>query len=311
MSTLPTSMRAALAHSPEDAADGITVETVPVPRPATGDVLVEVRAAGIVPDELSWPGTWTDRAGRDRAPSIPAHEVAGVVAAVRYGTTGFQEGDRVVGLADWHRDGGAAGYIAVEARDLARLPDEVSFTDAAALPIAGLTAWQGLFTHAGLAPGQTVLVHGAGGGTGSLAVQLAREAGARVLATGRARDAALARDLGADEFVALEDGRFEDAGPVDVVFDTIGGDVLARSASVVRPGGTLVSITAPPPELPGGTRGVVFIVEPNRDQLAQIVQRAADGRISPRVGATYPLAEARAAFHAKRSGVPGKVVITL
>ncbi|MEV5570443.1 NADP-dependent oxidoreductase [Spirillospora sp. NPDC052269] len=309
--TTEQTMRAALAHTPEKPADGITVETVPMPGPATGDVLVEVRAVGIVPDELSWPGTWADRAGRDRAPSVPGHEVAGVVAAVRYGTTGFEVGDRVVGLADWHRDGGAAEFIAIEARNLTRLPDEVSFTEAAALPISALTAWQGLFTHAGLKPGQSVLVHGAGGGTGSLIVQLAREAGARVIGTGRARDADLARELGVDEFVDLEAARFEDAGQVDVVFDTIGGDVLARSASVVRPGGVLVSITAPPPELPEGTRGVVFIVEPNSDQLAEIVARAADGRIRPRVGATYPLADTRAAFHAKESGVPGKVIITL
>ncbi|MFA1539031.1 NADP-dependent oxidoreductase [Actinomadura monticuli] len=302
-------MRAVRIHR-RGGSEGLVVEDAPRPGPATGDVVVRVHAAGLVPDELDWPGTWVDRAGRDRTPSIPAHDVAGVVAEVAYGTTGPAVGDRVFGLADWHRDGAAAEYVAVEARNLARLPDPLEFTAAAALPIAGLTAWQGLFVHGGLESGQTVVVHGGGGGTGGLAVQLARDAGAHVIATGRAHAAGVAAEMGAHAFIDLERQRFEDAvEPVDLVFDTIGGDLLARSAGAVKPGGALVSITAPPPVEPAGGRAVFFIVEPDRDQLAELAKLAASGRLRAHVGAVYPLAETREAFEAKRKGVSGKVVI--
>ncbi|TDD36400.1 NADP-dependent oxidoreductase [Actinomadura sp. KC06] len=302
-------MRAVRIHE-RGGGDGLVVEDVPLPQAATGDVVVRVRAAGIVPDELDWPGTWVDRAGRDRTPSIPAHDVAGEVAEVRYGTSGFAVGDRVFGLTDWHRDGAAAEYVAVEARNLAPMPSSLSFTDAAALPLSGLTAWQGLFVHGGLEAGQTVVVHGAGGGTGVLAVQLARQAGAHVIATGRGRAADLATKMGAHGFVDLEKQSFAEAvGPVDLVFDTIGGDLLVESAGKVKAGGALVSITAPPPVRPEGGRAAFFIVEPNRDQLAELAGRAESGELRPHVGAVYPLAEAREAFRAKSEGVPGKVVL--
>ncbi|MET9293679.1 NADP-dependent oxidoreductase [Streptomyces sp. NPDC003077] len=290
-------------------AGGLVFEEAPVPHTATGDVLVRVRAAGFVPDELSWPGTWVDRAGRDRTPSIPAHEVAGVVTEVRYGTPGFAVGDHVFGLTDWHRDGAAAEYVSVEARNLAPMPRSLDFVHAAALPLAGLTAWQGLFVHGLLRSGQTVVIHGAGGGTGSLAVQLAREAGAHVIATGRGGAAELAAELGAETFIDLERESFEDAvDRVDLVFDTIGGDLLARSAGKVKPGGALVSITAPPPVQPKGARAAFFIVEPDRAQLTELARRADAGLLRPHVGAVYPLAEAKAAFTAKR-GTLGKVVL--
>ncbi|MEV4674733.1 MULTISPECIES: NADP-dependent oxidoreductase [Actinomadura] len=304
-------MRAVRIHkSPDGDGEGLVLEDAPRPYAATGDVVVQVRAAGFVPDELDWPGTWVDRAGRDRTPSVPGHDVAGVVADVAYGTAGFAVGDRVFGLTDWHRDGAAAEYVAVEARNLAPMPASLSFTEAAALPLAGLTCWQALFVHGGLRAGQTVVVHGGGGGTGSLAVQLARDAGAHVIATGRARAAEVALRMGAHAFVDVESERFEDAvEPVDVIFDTIGGDLLARSASRIRPGGALVSITAPPPVEPPDGRAVFFIVEPDRGQLAELAERAEAGRLRAHVGAVYPLAETREAFEAKQRGVPGKVVI--
>ncbi|MFI0483411.1 NADP-dependent oxidoreductase [Actinomadura sp. 9N215] len=304
-------MRAVRIHE-RGGSGGLVVEDVAMPQAATGDVVVRVRAAGFVPDELDWPGTWVDRAGRDRTPSIPAHDVAGEVAEVGYGTAGFAVGDRVFGLTDWHRDGAAAEYVAVEARNLAPVPSSLAFTDAAALPLSGLTAWQGLFVHGGLEAGQTAVIHGAGGGTGVLAVQLARRAGARVVATGRGRAADLAAEMGAHTFVDLEKQRFEDAvGPVDLVFDTIGGDLLARSASRVRPGGALVSITAPPPVRPEDGRAVFFIVEPDRDQLSELARRAGAGELRAHVGAVYPLAETRQAFQAKNKGIPGKVVLEI
>ncbi|MFI1485301.1 NADP-dependent oxidoreductase [Streptomyces sp. NPDC020747] len=146
------------------------------PHAAENDVIVEVHAAGFTLGELDWPATWTDRAGRDRTPSVPGHELSGVVTELGYGTTGLTVGQRVFGLTDWSRNGSLAQYTAVEARNLAPLPADVDHVTAAALPISGLTAWQALFDHAHLITGQSVLIHGAAGGVGSIAVQLAREA---------------------------------------------------------------------------------------------------------------------------------------
>ncbi|WP_327139577.1 NADP-dependent oxidoreductase [Nocardia sp. NBC_01327] len=292
-------------------ADLLVLEEVPEPQHVTGDVVVGVGAASFVPDELDWPGTWTNRAGQDRTPSVPGHEVAGIVTEVHYGTTGFAVGDRVCGMTDWHRDGSMAEYVAVEARNLAPLPAALDYVQGAALPLAGLTAWQGLFDHGNLQPGQTVLVHGAAGGTGSLIVQIAKDTGAHVIATGRARSENLAKELGADRFIDLAlDPELTGVGPVDLVFDTVGGPVLEHSAAVLKPGGTLVSITAPPPVTPPDGRAVFFIVEPNRDQLRKVLHLAEIGRLRAQVGAVYPLSEAKEAFLAKRNGVPGKIVVT-
>src|ERR1700730_12116165 len=188
-----------------------------------GDVVVQVHASGFTGDELSWPSTWIDRLGRDRTPSIPGHELAGVVTALSYGTTGLTVGQRVFGLADWTRNGTLAEYVAVEARNLAPLPVGVEHAVAAGAVISGLTAWQALFDHAHLLAGQTVLIHGAAGGVGSIAVQLARQVGSGVIGTGRAADRDRALGFGVDEFADLETDRLEDAGEVDVVLDVIGG----------------------------------------------------------------------------------------
>ncbi|MFE3855185.1 NADP-dependent oxidoreductase [Streptomyces griseorubiginosus] len=287
---------------------GLSLENLPHPHASENDVILRVHAAGFTRGELDWPATWTDRAGRDRTPSVPGHEVSGVVTELGYGTTGLTVGQRVFGPADWTRDGSLAEYVAVEARNLAPLPADIDHTTAAALPISGLTAWQGLFDHARLTTGQTVLIHGAAGGVGSLAVQLAREAGARVLGTGRAADRDTVLDLGAHAFLDLEADRLEDTGQVDVVFDVIGGDVLDRSAALVRPGGTLVTIVQPPTVRPDDGRAVFFVVEPDRARLADLAQRVRDGRLRVRVGAVRPLAEAPAAFTSGQR-VPGRTII--
>lgn len=155
---------------------GMTLTERPEPEP-TNDVVVQIHASGFVPTEMAWPSTWTDRLDRGRTPSIPGHELAGVVTALGYGTTGLSVGQRVFGLTDWHRDGTLAEYAAVEARSLAPLPGDVDFTVGASLPISGLTAWQGLFQHGRLRAGQSVLAHGATGAVGTMVTQLAREAG--------------------------------------------------------------------------------------------------------------------------------------
>src|SRR5678816_4820087 len=139
---------------------GVNLVERPEPQAAINDVVVQIHASGFTGDELTWPSTWTDRVGRDRTPSIPGHELAGVVTVLGYGTTGLSIGQRVFGLTDWTRDGTLAEYAAVEARNLAPLPGDVDFTVAASLPISGLTAWQGLFEHGRLRLGQSVLVHG-------------------------------------------------------------------------------------------------------------------------------------------------------
>jgi NADPH:quinone reductase-like Zn-dependent oxidoreductase len=301
-------MRAVIVRDPDAGIDGLTLADLPHPHAAENDVIVRVHAAGFTPGELQWPGTWTDRAGRDRTPSVPGHELSGVVAELGYGTTGLTVGQRVFGLTDWTRDGSLAEYAAVEARNLAPLAADVDHTVAAALPISGLTAWQGLFDHARLATGQTALIHGAAGGVGSIAVQLAREVGARVLGTGREADRALALDLGVHEFVDLDADPLEDVGHVDVVFDVIGGDVLERSTALVRPGGTVVTIAAPPATQPDDGRAIFFVVEPDRARLADLAQRVRDGRLRPIVGAVRPLAETADAF-ARRGRIPGKTII--
>src|SRR6186713_3726946 len=231
---------------------GVKLVERPVPHAAMNDVVVQVHASGFTGDELSWPSTWTDRLGKDRTPSIPGHELAGVVTAHGYGTTGLSVGQRVFGLADWYRDGSLAEHIAMEARNLAPLPGDVDFTVGASLPISGLTAWQGLFEHGRLRAGQSVLVHGAAGAVGSMVTQLAREAGAYVIGTGRGADRQTVLDFGAKEFVDLENEVLEDIGAVDLVFDVLGGAIGKRSAGLVRVGGTLVSIVGPPQARPAG-----------------------------------------------------------
>jgi NADPH:quinone reductase-like Zn-dependent oxidoreductase len=287
---------------------GLSLTDLPYPHAAENDVVVRVHAAGFTPGELDWPATWTDRAGRDRTPSVPGHELSGVVEELGYGTTGVSVGQRVFGLADWTRDGTLAEYVAVEARNLAPLPADVDHTLAAALPISGLTAWQGLFDHARLVAGQTVLIHGVAGGVGSIAVQLAREAGARVIGTGRSADRDRASALGVDAFLDLRADTLEDVGEVDVVFDVIGGDILDRSAALVRAGGTLVTIAAPPKVRPRDGRAVFFVVEPDRARLTELVTRVRDGWLKPLVGAVRPLAEAPAAL-APATRTRGKTII--
>jgi len=301
-------MQAITVRDRDAGIQGLSLSDVPYPHAAVNDVIVRVHAAGFVPGELDWPTTWADRAGRDRTPSVPGHEVSGVVAELGYGTTGLAVGQRVFGLADWARDGSLAEYIAMEARNLAPLPAQVDHVAAAALPISGLTAWQALFDHARLTAGQTVLIHGAAGGVGSIAVQLAREAGAVVLGTGRATDRDTAIGLGVTAFLDLESDRLEEAGDVDVVFDVIGGDILDRSASLVRAGGTLVTIASPPTVLPRDGRAVFFVVEPDRVRLADLAQRVRDGRLKPIVGAVWSLANAPTEFAAGRRHA-GKTII--
>jgi len=296
-------MKAVRIHEPTGIR-GLVYEDVPDATPMSCDVLVKVAACGITHTELDWP-LWTCRAGHRRTSIIPGHEVSGVVAALGFGTAG---------LTDQFRDGAAAEYVAVEARNLAPKPRTADHVHAAAMPRAGLTAWQALFDHGKLAKGQTVVIHGAGGAVGSAAVQLARWAGAQVIGTGRSAVRSLATELGADRFIALDSDRLEDAaGQADLVFDTIGGDVLGRSPGLLRRGGTLVSVATQPPASRDGiddVRFIHFIQEPSRAQLIELARLVDEGQLRPQVGAVYPLAQAAEAFSSKAAGgVPGRTVV--
>ncbi|HWN61600.1 MAG TPA: NADP-dependent oxidoreductase [Streptosporangiaceae bacterium] len=289
---------------------GMKLVKRPEPQAAINDVIVQVHASGFVPTELEWPSTWTDRLDRDRTPSIPGHELAGVVTALGYGTTGLSVGQRVFGLADWYRDGTLAEYVAMEARNLAPLPGDVDFTVGASLPISGLTAWQGLFQHGRLQAGQSVLVHGAAGSVGTMVTQLAREFGAYVIGTGRAAGRQKALDFGAHEFVDLDNDALEDVGGVDLVFDVIGGDIQQRSAGLVRAGGTLVSVVGPTEARPADGLAVDFVVESDRAQLGEVVQRVRDGRLRTNIGNIATLDDAVAALNpAERR--KGKTIISV
>src|SRR5215469_9714204 len=287
---------------------GVRLVERPEPQAAINDVVVQIHASGFTGDELSWPSTWTDRVGRDRTPSIPGHELAGMVTALGYGTTGLSVGQRVFGLTDSHRGGTLAEYVAVEARNLAPLPGDVDFTAGASLAMPGLTAWQGLFEHGHLQAGQSVLVHGAAGAVGSMVTQLARGAGAYVIGTGRAAHRQKMLDFGAQEFVDLENDALEDVGSVDLVFDVFGGDIAKRSAGLIRAGGTLVTVTGPTEARPANGLAVDFVVVSDRAQLSEIVQRVRDGRLRTNIGNVATLGDAVAAFNPTER-INGKTII--
>ncbi len=287
---------------------GMKLMELPEPQAAINDVVVQVHASGFVNTELEWPSTWADRISRDRTPSILGHELAGVVTALGYGTTGLSIGQRVFGLSDWYRNGTLAESVAMEARNLAPLPGDVDFVVGASLPISGLTAWQGLFQHGRLQAGKSVLAHGAAGAVGSMVTQLAREAGAYVIGTGRAADRQKALDFGAHEFLDLGNDVLEDIGGVDLVFDVIGGDIQKRSAALIRAGGALVTVVAPTDIRPADGATIDFVVEADRAQLIEIVQRIRDGRLRTNIGKVSSLDDAIATFSATERRA-GKTVI--
>ena len=289
----------------------VSDEEMPTPMPGIGDVLVRVEAASYTPTELDWPSTWVDRSGRDRAPIVPGHEVSGTVTALGYGTTGWAIGDAVYGLTDWYRDGAAAEFVAVEARNLAAKPAEVSHNEAASLPLAGLTAWQGLFVHGRLGREQTVVIIGAAGGVGSLAVQLARDAGARVVGVAHAWARPFLADLGVEVFVDAEHAKGFDLDDADLLLDLVGGDLVDQCSSMLRPGG--IAVSAVDPDIAVGGVSRFFVVEPDRTQLVELALLVDAGRVRPVVGKVVDLAEATDRRLALKTGggIPGKVVIHL
>lgn len=294
--------------------DNLVYEDAPEPDPGPGEVLVRVAATAIIATELTWDLTYQTAAGAPRVFPIPGHDLSGVVTAVGPGVIAPAIGAEVYALTAFDRDGAEAEYTIALPSELAPKPHTLDHVQAAAIPLAALTAWQALFTHAGLVSGQTALIHGAAGGVGTFAVQLAHWAGARVIATASSATSDFLRELGTDEIVDYTTARFEEVvHDVDVVLDMVGGETLRRSWQVLRPGGVLVSVVSPPPaeQAPrDGVRFVWFVVTPSGGQLSQIGALIDAGHIRPIVDQVFPLAEARRAFEAGAQGhARGKIVL--
>lgn len=308
-------MRALRAHH-RGGPELLVVEDAETPVPARGEVLVAVHVAAITLTELGWDLSWQTRDGTDRTPVIPSHELSGVVTAVGGGVTGVAVGDEVYGLVDFDRNGAAAEFVAVPAAALAAKPVKASHIEAAALPLAALTAWQALVVHADVRAGERVLVHGGAGGVGVYAVQLAAALGAQVVATDLPGNEAFVRSLGAAQFLDFTSRRFDaELSGLDVVLDTVGGQTLSRSYGVLRPGGRLVTLAAPPDPADAEKHAVhamFFVVRPDHDELTRIAAMVDDGSLRPVVAGTYPLRQGRAAFEAiDGPRRPGKIVLVV
>ena len=299
-----------------DAAGGMTLAEVDIPQPVPGpgEVLVQVRAAGVIHTELGWYPTTHTKTGETRRAAVPGHEFSGVVAAMGEGVTGVDVGQEIYGMNDWFADGATAEYCLTLPGSIAAKPKSLTHIEAASVPISALTAWQGLFDRAKLQAGERVLVHGGAGAVGIFAVQLARSRGAHVIATASEHNLSFVSGLGADEVIDYRKERFEDrVGKVDIVFDTVGDETLQRSWSVLKPTGRMVTIVSDiegtdDPKL----KAAFFIVEPNRDQLTEVARMLDAGTLRTFVGATVPLEKAEEGFigsHLKSR--PGKVVVVV
>jgi NADPH:quinone reductase-like Zn-dependent oxidoreductase len=308
-----STMRAVRAHA-RGGAEQLRLEDAPKPEPRAGEALIRVHAAGITPTELEWSETWVDRQGHDRTPTIPSHDVSGVVEELGHGVTHVVAGEEVFGLIPFDHDGAAADYVAVRARDLAPKPVTLDHSRTAALPLSALTAWLAFTEQAHVLPGNHVLVHGGAGGVGAFAVQIAKVLGARVTATASAGDIEYVRSLGADVVIDYKATPFEEVvSDVDVVLDPIGGRTAEASLGVLNDGGSLISLAGPPAvTLPEGRdlSARFFIVEPERSQLIELARLVDDGTLRVEVAEVFPLEDTAAAYEYGRTGRRrGKVVV--
>jgi NADPH:quinone reductase-like Zn-dependent oxidoreductase len=309
-------MKAVRMHADFPGIEGLFVEEVPQPQPAAGEVLVKVQAAGIAPSELVWSTNWTTKIGALRSLPIPGHELSGIITGVGARLSPDLVGQAVYALTDFQRDGALAEYTLALPSELAPRPSSLDPESAAALPLSALTAWQALYEQAGLTSSHSVLVHGAAGGVGSLAVQFAHMTGAYVIATASLRDLNFVRGLGADEVIPYHPARFEKiVHHADAVLDTVGGDTLERSWVVLKKGGVLVSVASVPSPERAGThqvRAAYFIVRPDRAQLVKIGSLIEAGRVKPVLDSVYPLDQVRQAFEHAQNGHPhGKIVLKI
>jgi NADPH:quinone reductase-like Zn-dependent oxidoreductase len=293
----------------------LTLEDVEKPAPASDEVLIQVHATSVNAIE------WKIRGGMGEAfgiklPFVPGSEIAGVVEAAGEGIHHVKPGDAVFGFVDLMRSGGYAEYITAKESEIALKPANLDFPHAAALPVGALTSWQAMFDTAHLQSGQKILIHGASGGVGSLAVQLAKAKGAYVIATGSGRSAEFVKSLGADEFIDYSTTKFEEAvTDADVVFDTIGGETQNRSFQALKRGGFLVSIIAPPSEelaAKFGVQAAVLYAHPNGETLAEIAKLVEAGEVTPHLETVLPLAEIQQAHELMEHGSKrGKIVLQI
>jgi NADPH:quinone reductase-like Zn-dependent oxidoreductase len=288
-------------------------ENVPQPKPGPGEVLIRVHAAGVTPTELLWYPTTHTKTGEARTGAVPGHEFSGVVAALGEGVSGFGVGQEIYGMNDWFADGATAEFCVTQPGSIVSKPKKLTHAEAATVPISALTAWQGLFDRAKLHAGERVLVHGGSGAVGIFVVQLARSRGAHVIASASEHNLDFVSKLGADEVFDYRKQRFEErAGKVDVVFDTVGGDTVDRSWSLLKPGGRMITIAA---DAEGTTdervKQAFFIVEPNSAQLAEVANMLDAGSLRTVVGGTVPLERAAEAYSRAYKAERGKVVVTV
>jgi NADPH:quinone reductase-like Zn-dependent oxidoreductase len=287
----------------------LSVQTRPVPWPGAGEVLIKVRAAGVNP--VDW------KSALRRLGMVPGTDVSGTIDTLGEGVTGWKVGDQVLGFA--RQSGSYAEYALISVNSLARKPKSMTFEQAAGVPIAAETAYRALHETGNIERGQTVLIHGAAGGVGSSAVQIAKAAGARVIGTASSNNHDFLRSLGVDQVIDYKSQKFEDVVKnVDLVLNTADADTTARSIGVVRVGGTLVSIVGPPnPEACAAAK--IRCARPNRetgasnaDMLARVVELADAGKFKVFVEETYPLAEAAKAWEKSREGhTRGKLIIVV
>ena len=306
-------MKALRIHTAGDVAS-ISYDEVPQPQPAAGEVLVKVYASGVSPKEVGWS---TSTGQLHPLPTMLGYELSGVVTELGEGVQDLKVGDEVYGMPSFQAGGTQAEYVSVQAAELAYKPRSVSHIEASAVPLSGLTAWQALFDRATISANQTILIHGATGGVGIFAVQLAHWANATVVVTAAGHNQAFLTDLGADQVIDYNTARFEEVvQDVDVVLDLVGGDTLDRSWSVLKKGGILVSLgNADQAALEQaaekwGVRATWFLVQPNREQLTRLAAVIDSGHLTPKIEAIFPLSEGELAYQTGLKGHNhGKLVL--
>lgn len=276
----------------------LSLAEMPAPLPSEGQVLVKVQAAGVIATELRWYPTKHREKGEPRLHAIPGHEFSGTIASIGGGVTDFSPGDKVYGMNDWFWEGATAEYCLALPSSIALKPESLSHVEAATVPISALTAWQGLFVRAAIQPGARILIQGGAGAVGLFVVQLAHRHGAYVIATASRETTSLVKDLGADQVIDYKGSRFEDGlAPVDVVFDTVGGNIRERSASVLKPNGRLISIAADGEvNTDPKVRAAYFIVEPSHDQLTDVGRLLDQHQLKTFVKGVVPLRDAGLAY---------------
>jgi NADPH:quinone reductase-like Zn-dependent oxidoreductase len=308
-------MRAMRLVNATDGAVKFAEAEVVRPKPGPGEVLVRVHAAGVTATEVVWQPTTHTKNGGTRTNAILSHEFSGVVAEAGSGVRDFRDGQEIYGMNDWYADGALAEYCVALPGGIAPKPAKLTHIEAATVPISALTAWQGLIDRAQLRSGQRVLIHGASGGVGVFAVQLAHERDAHVIATASARHRDFVKQLGADEFIDYTSQRFDElTGDIDIVFDGVGGETFERSFRVLKPGGRVITIAASEEAEAANDerkKQAFFIVEPNQKQLIEVSNLIDAGKLKPFVDAVVPLANAASAYDGSlkdRQG-RGKIVV--